>query len=400
MPKFRPLSELCSSLIALALALALLMLCQYGCGARTNVLGLTAPAEHKKDFQNQIELAEAAYDRGELEKAKEYATSALTLDPTSEDAAIIYGFVSLALAGADPFRLSRALIAAKSVSAGGAAATLASLRGVIGLQQDELLKMGSIEKTVADLPLLIPACAEIVRDEVARLKYLNEAIILICPFVDKSVLNKTDLRQQCLSTSAPRRKVDQAHFLWAFAHLTEALAFNQVLTYGTVDPNQSNLQLRVARVTGQTQASTDPAGYISAIDGLSNTMQAILPSSGICSQDARTTQFSATLFDLTAVDSAFARLSQAPASVRATLNSALGSIRNAQQQGASATNSSDVLRGQFASNIAEKVASNIDSQVAKLPVPLTTDQKEKLCSSFDNIARGSGKTSAVCGDGD
>ena len=393
MPLFRSRSEFCHSLIALGL----LTLFEFGCGARTNVLGLTVPLEHKKDFRNQIELAEAAYDRGDLAKAKDYATTALIIEPDSEEAAVIYGFISLALAGADPFGLARALIAAKNASTGGAATTLAALRGIVGLQQDELLKMGSIDKTVADLPLLIPACAEVVRDTVERLKNIDDAITLICPFVDKDVLNKTDLRQQCISTTGQRLKIAQAHFLWAFAHLTEAVAFNQVLTYGTVDPIQSNLQLRVARVTGQTQVSTDPAGYISAIDGLSNTMQAILPSSGICSQIARTTQFSATLFDLTAVDAAFARLSQAPASLRATLNSALGSIRIAQQQGHIAANSTDVLRGQFASNIADKVAASIDSQVAKLPVPLTADQKEKLCSSFENIARGSGKTTALCG---
>ena len=168
-----------------------------------------------------------------------------------------------------------------------------------------------------------------------------------------------------------------------------------MFTYSTVDPAQSNLQLRVARVSSS-QASNDPDAYISAIDSLNKTMQAILPTSGICSNEARTTQFTATVNDLAAVDAGFARLANAPATVRNTLSKALGSIRNGQDSVSSAGGSAQTLRGQIGGGAAEKLATSIDSQIGALPTPLTAEQKTKLCGSFSDIAAGSGKTAKVC----
>jgi hypothetical protein len=274
---------------------------------------------------------------------------------------------------------------------------MTALKTAIGLTTDELQSLGTVDRAVEDLPLIVPSCAELVRSSAPRLQYLNEAILATCPFVDEGVRSKLDLRQVCTSTLRDRRFADQAHFLWAFAHLTEAVVFNQVFTYATVSPPQTNLQLRVARVTDGTKAASSPDAYINAIDSLNKTIQAILPSSGICSSTARTTQFSATVYDLAAVDAGFARLAKAPASVRSTLNTALGSIRSGQDKVAAAGDSTQALRGQLGGSIAEKVAASIDSQIASLPTPLSDEQKAKLCGSFGEIAAGSGKTSKVCG---
>ncbi|MBM4251202.1 MAG: hypothetical protein FJ146_04475 [Deltaproteobacteria bacterium] len=366
------------------------------CGADQNILGRTVPSEHKKDFENQLDMARTNYDRGKFDVALRHASNALALNPESEQASILYGFINLGLAGGDPFNLAQALIAAKGASGEGAAATMTALKTAIGLTMDELQSLGTLDRTVEDLPLILPSCAETVRSSVPRLNYLNEAVLATCPFVSESVRSKLDLRQVCNSTTRERQYADQAHFLWAFTHLTEAVIFNQVFTYATVSPPQTNLQLRVARVTGSNQAANNPDTYINAISSLNKTMQSILPSSGICSASARTTQFSATVYDLAAVDAGFAQLAKAPASVRATLTTALGSIRSGQDKVAASGDSTQALRGQLGGGIAEKVAASIDSQVASLPTPLSDEQKTKLCGSFGEIAAGSGKTSKVC----
>jgi len=366
------------------------------CGADQNILGRTVPSEHKKDFENQLDMARTNYDRGKFDVALRHASNALALNPESEQASILYGFINLGLAGGDPFNLAQALIAAKGASGEGAAATMTALKTAIGLTMDELQSLGTLDRTVEDLPLILPSCAETVRSSVPRLNYLNEAVLATCPFVSESVRSKLDLRQVCTSTTRERQYADQAHFLWAFTHLTEAVIFNQVFTYATVSPPQTNLQLRVARVTGSNQAANNPDTYINAISSLNKTMQSILPSSGICSASARTTQFSATVYDLAAVDAGFAQLAKAPASVRATLTTALGSIRSGQDKVAASGDSTQALRGQLGGGIAEKVAASIDSQVASLPTPLSDEQKTKLCGSFGEIAAGSGKTSKVC----
>lgn len=371
-----------------------LILCS--CGSDVNILGRTVPSEHKKDFENQLDLARTNYDRGKLDQALKHARNALDLNPESEPASVLYGFINLGLAGSDPFGLARSLIAAKGTSGEGAASTMSALKSAIGLTTDELQLLGEKDLAVVDLPLIIPGCAEVVRATVPRLQYLNEAILAICPFVDEGIRSKSDLRQVCTSTLRERHFADQAHFLWAFAHLTEAVVFNQVFTYATVDPPQTNLQLRVTRVTSASPAAGNPDAYINAIDSLNKTMQAILPSSGICSSAARTTQFSATVNDLGAVDAGFGRLAKAPASVRATLNSALGSIKSGQDKVAAAGGSTQALRGQLGGSVAEKVAASIDSQIGSLPTPLSDEQKSKLCGSFNGIAAGSGKTSKIC----
>ena len=383
-------------LVGPLIPLFLMVFVATGCGFKANLWGRSVPGSHKQEFSNQLDLAQSSYDQGDFGEALKYAGNALTIDPSSQEAALSYGFTSMALAGCELYSLARGLVGLKDKGDGGAVATLTALRSVIGLTQDELLSMGKEDRFVADLPIILPSCAETVRQSVIRLSYLDQAIQVICPFIDSSVLNRTDRRQQCKRSDLAAATTEQAYFLWSMVHLTEALMFNQVLTYATIDPTQPNLQLRVSRLSNDKEVLSNPGRFLEALDKLSVTMQAIFPNSGICANGTPTTQFSATLNDLMAVEAGFSQLLSMPKTVRAPIDNALKALQAGSQQSPVGNGSLNKLRGQFGTTIAKSLATTIDDQISHLPVPITDDQKQSICESFDSIAFGSGQTSQYC----
>src|SRR4051812_30508876 len=72
------------------------------CSAESNVLGLVTPTTDRESYEALLTSARAAYDRGDLAKALALSAKAYLLNQKSERAAVLFGFVNLALAGADP----------------------------------------------------------------------------------------------------------------------------------------------------------------------------------------------------------------------------------------------------------------------------------------------------------
>ena len=388
----RPLRRLC-----------LLVLCALGaagCSASTNVLGLLTPSDHKQEFDNLLDLAQQSYDRGDYQTALGYATEAYADDQASERAALLYGFVNLALAGGDPMTLAKALIAqggkapAGTTTSGGATSgALGSLKSLLGLPSADLTKMGTLDTSDPRLPVIIPGCAEAVRPNVPQLVAVANAINAVCPFVSPAARITADPRQSCYDHQGEIQQPAQAAFLWAFVNLVEALAFDSVLTYATVDPTgqTSNLQLRVQ----QLQADETTGGattLVTEAQSLEQTVNAVLPPSGVCSPTAPTTMLQATVNDLLAVEAGFAQLPGVPASLVQSLSAALTTV-----EGAAAGAQAAVLRADFAKGLAGTLASAIDATGTSGQPPLTSDQKTALCASYASIAAGTSQASAVCG---
>ena len=386
-----------------------------GCGSDSNLMRALVSEDQLHTMAVYLSSARAAYDHGNLDKAWRLASNAYLLDPHSEEASILLGFIGLSIAGGDPFNLAKAMIqtndsgSAKDQSAliadnnlektpadlafnseGDAdtaqstSSTLSSFQKAINITQDEILAMGELDKSDPELPLLKPKCAEAARKDVERLKFLEQAILVSCPFVDPEARIEPDFRQSCEPYAGVRNHRNQAHFLWAFTHLTEALIFNSVLNFGSADPTgkKSNLELRAEKI--RNQQAKDPASIellVQSIKSLESALENILPKTGTCSESAPTSQLRATLYDMLGVSAGFARLASIPPKI-------VGSIRSATEQLNSRGASLQTIRSDFTRKNSQNMAAKIDDLTKDPTQPLNNAQKTAICGSIGSINGG------------
>jgi tetratricopeptide (TPR) repeat protein len=394
---------------ARSLSYLLMALVLNGCGSGTNPFRYLILESDRESFEYLYDKARAEFDAGQLQSALTSATEALRINRRSEKAALLYGFVNLALAGADPFSIAKALVGRSSNPETKQPLALGSkdfsiqvfqsllieesddpltfLQEVVGLTDAEIRQLADVDEDITDLPLLIPRCVETVRQEAWRLQYLNLAIIAVCPFIDEELRVPQDYRQVCEVTDLPRHKSNEAHFLWSFAHLTEALVFNAVLTYrGSNAPTApTNFEQRVKRLKEANQV--DPGEFIKAVDRIQLATEKILPINDKCAPQTPTSQLRATLLDLMAVERGFAKLPSIPNKIVDPLKRGISGI---VQAGGSAVS----FRGDFTKKISQDLSEKIDQVVAEKN--LSASEIEKICQDFDRISAGTQVISNTC----
>ena len=395
-----------------ALTLLVLVNLIVGCGSDSNVMRALIPEDQLHTMAVFLSTARAAYNHGDFNKAWQLASNAYSLDPHSEEASILLGFIGLSIAGGDPFGLAKAMLDANDSGSTqdqsallsdnklekaptelfftyeengetvqSTSSTLSSFQKAIKMTQEEILALGELDKSDPDLPLLKPNCAETARKDVERLKYLEMAILVSCPFVDPEARITADFRQSCDSYAGVRYQKNKAHFLWAFAHLTEALIFNSVLNFGSADPSgkKSNLELRAEKI--RNQETKDPASIgilIQSIKSLESALENILPKTGTCSDSAPTSQLRATLYDMLGVSAGFARLVSIPPKI-------VGSIRSATEKLNSSGDSLQTIRADFSKKTSQNLAVKIDELTKDPTQPLNNEQKTAICGSISSI---------------
>jgi len=374
------------------------------CGSASNINGLITPLKEKESLENLIASARASYDSGRFLESRAYAAEALNLDPYSEDASVFYGYASLALSGLDIFALAKTLTksnAKKSDSAAGDSTTgdssttsvLATLQTVLGLTDTDIAAMSTKDDTDPELPVLIPVCAEVARDAVKPLLYVNDAIAAVCPFVDSDVINTSDTRHRCTRYPGIIKQRVKAHFLWAFSHLTEALAFNLVLTYGPGSAGtaggKTNLEKRVAKVQ-QSQVTTpeELTTLVANIKSVEKTVAAILPIGSSCSASAPTTQLKALVSDMLAVDAAFKKIAGIPSKMTSALTKSMEKI-NQLQSSATSTEAnpaqSAALKAQMTKNLSSSLNTKLE-EMATAGTPIGDSEKASVCASYTSIS--------------
>lgn len=373
-----------------------------GCGTSSNVLGLLTPGVQRDTYANLLVTARAAYDRGDLPRALVLSKQAHELDPDAGEAAILYGFVNLSLAHGDPYSLAGGLIKYqkdKPVDV----SPLTALKTVIGLKDAELLSMGAVDATQAELPVIIPGCVETVRVTSARLAYVNEALVAVCPYVPVPIRVLDDVRQRCAPSARVGEESFRALFLWAFSHLSEALAFNGVLTYATADPTgkKSNLELRVDKAKSlDTTQPGNLTAFLAAFEGIRATLEAVMPLSGQCSGAAPTTLLTATLNDLLAVDLAFSAMPGIPKAMTTAIRQAVDRIRQLQTTagsgGSAQADQTKALKADLSKKITAAIAGKLDEIQEKNADQLTPAQKAQACAAYASISAGVGAVPALC----
>jgi hypothetical protein len=387
------------------------------CGPESNILGLTVPKSHKTSYAASLAGARAAYDRGDMELSLALATEAYQQNPRSEQAAIVFGYANLGVAGLEPFRLASIMAgdsetssAEKSdstssqsptenanpsdtKSASGSNSILTSLSTVLGLTANDFAQLGDIDDTDPELPLQIPKCAEDARKNLRILNLVNDALVAICPFIDPGAYVTGELRHSCESLVERGHQRGKAHFLWALSHLTEAMIFNAVLNVSNDGSGgKSNLERRVEKLQ-QTKvtSATDVTEFINKLNAFQKTVGQMLPL-GTCSEAAPTTQLRATLNDMLATAAAFRLMPGLPPSISASLEKSVASFAAKGADAADLTTKLASLRGDLTRSLTTKLSSKIDA--IQSTADLSPNQKEELCSAFNSISGGGSKSSS------
>jgi hypothetical protein len=380
----------------LALTLGLLLL---SCGASTNPIGLLIVPIDKDAFDVNLAAAQAYYDEGNFTKAEHHAEIAYGLDPISERASVLLGYVYLGIIGVGPFQLVSEMQSSSSSDSaalleGGAGAgdTLKKLSKIVGLSPADLLLMGSLDKTVPKLPILVPNCADDARDAVEKLGLVRKAIEAACPFVALETRNPGDTRHSCSVAKVQPQSPAKAHFLWALAHLTEALAFHSVLTYSTISgSSKSNLELRFDRLKEiQAEGPEQIAGLLLEVSSLESTVTKLMPVSGTCAPQRPQTQLVALLNDVISVSAAFAAMPGIPPKMAESITGAVDKIRKAESkisEGSDAASRAKALKADFTKNIGATLSAKIN-ELSGSGQELDDSQKNQLCGAYGSISGG------------
>ena len=409
--------------------LILLLVLVQGCSEEQNIWGLVpAPGgSPDKMIDYLVSMATREFDKGNYDKALELADKANQLDPGSEEAAIVLAYVRLSLAGLNPFDLAGAMVTEDEEEStdstettettettegtGDSAAEdnpLGPLASLLGLSDEgyDLVTMpgnqyvredGSILEgapasgVFADLPVLLPLTAAEARAAETRvLWHLAEAVRVICPFVAEGVkvVGEVDdprhVSEACPVTPGKPRHRGKSHFLWAFAHLTEAIAFNSVVLY---DPSGegANLIRRSDTISAGSLAVTD---YISAVTELVETLQIILPTDP---EKSAGSMLVAMVNDLEATSRAFGQLPGIPEGMTASIDAALAQLNeqkdkieqtsaSASEANASARAMQESLTSGIADNLKEQIVAKNDAG------ELSEDEKSDLCDAYSGVS--------------
>ena len=415
---------------AKALILAFCLFFQNSCNSDTNILGLTAPDSHLQSYDAQLAMGQAYYDQGDFDTALNHAELAVSLNPDSEAAAVLLGYVYLAKAGITPFGLAGKLNEEKKPSkqeddegeenqeteveteqdegsvdesegnedeeeGGGAGDALAELDGIIGLSETDFSLMGVLNLDVPSLPVIEPVCAGVARILVGKLIYMNRAISAICSFVDEEARLAEDIRHRCQLNPGPRTRKAESHILWAFAHLTEAIAFYSVMNYSTTGQGKSNLQLRVEQLQNISfESIADIGNLINSIESLAATVDRVLQTTGFCSPNHPETQLMGMINDLMAVSFAFSRLPGLPEQMTNSINKSIEKIKNIRESTSGLEGTQEQARA-AKGDLTKKMTEVIGGAISKVnPNDFSDDQASEICASYDSI-RGGGEGSNI-----
>jgi len=403
-----------------------------GCGASSNINQIWLGSEDGLD--SLILDCRVLYDAGEFDAAGDKCDKASKISPSNEEAAILSGYVALSRGGIDPYTLARKLINldsdkeadanaelyltrsekmdsladlffmqedddADSTNSNSAADSLSKLSSLINLKAEDYQYLGSLLsqengdfKTDLFKGNEIFAANEVsakLREKVEVLRYMNQSITKICSFVDDEVKVETDEtgRHNCERTANATSSA-KAHFLWAFSHLTEALVFQSVLLYqGTStsakDGSSSNFQ----------SAGNELNKFIGSLTEFSDRVADMqVATDKVFDVTSEDSMLSRTLDALDSVTKAFAKLAGLPASMTASITSAMDKIRKTGETIGGDTGDVKALKGQMtektAKVVAKKIAEAAVNETGEVVTKAESEEVAKICSDFETISQG------------
>jgi hypothetical protein len=237
------------------------------------------------------------------------------------------------------------------------------------------------------------------------LKAMNSALKYVCGFVEDGVRVAADPRdsfENCPKVEGPKTQTYKAHFLWAFAHLTEALVFQSVLLYADGKAGQkSNIEQRSDKINNADFSASGTAGlttFVTTVAELKNSVDAIFASE--TGDAGAVTQLTATLNAMQSVTLAFAALPGMPTDLTSKITTAMDEIKKIGQKinaSSETLGQSQALKGQMTETFSKTVATKIDETICKeyggncnaVPAEVkNSEDVQKLCDSYTSLANG------------
>ncbi len=397
---------------SLPLLLPLLLL---SCSESTNIMGLIAAPFVDTDAGALLSRSRIRLDAGDYEGALRDAEASLTLAPDCGACAVQAAYCHLGVAGLDMFQLARKMIEkneasaetqldteSESGNASGQLTALASLVG-LGLSDYEAItlpgnRQGELEGAPStgpfrSLPVFLPKTAPEARaSDSPTLLHIARAVEIICPFMPSPVKilgDQPDIRHgdaSCLRDEEIDKAGSNALFVWAVAHLVEAIAFHQVVLY-TQDGVTPNLQKRAAILESRSEI-TSLTEYVLAVKDLAAVVDIILPTEASA---ARASMLTAMFNDLQTVSLAFQNMAAVPEDLSKGIVDAIAELQGQKEKigssGGSASGKDegavafkDQLTEGMATELKKQISSKIDSG------QLSEQERTDLCSAYRQIS--------------
>ncbi len=377
------------------------------CGPNTNPNKLAfVRAKDKKRADTLLALGQLAYDKGDFEKAVSYGRELYEFNPKSERAAQLLAFSRLGEAGVSVFNIARKLAKSVTTESATSLAILDQIGAIFGVNDDIISMMAtsdgldtdkSTSKYFAGLPVYLPKLPgnskdmASVRASVPILAALSEAIMIICPFVDESLVKGAysksgDERYNCAKNDTYQEVKAQSYVAWAMAHIVETAVFDLVLLYtpsstslhlaakskasGSSAQLDNNLIKRVAKLQEETSSSNlklaDIGSYTAAVVKLKESFDAVFDVTD-------KSMLSQAIADLYLVADGFKLIPGMPADVTNAIDSALSDIEKTaaaiKQVGdvqATTQAFAQELNSTIAKNLSKASSTYLDSLVTKV----------------------------------
>ncbi len=356
----------------------------------SNINGFFVTDAQKEAYDELMLEATALYDAGEYADAKAKAKKAYNMSADNEEASVLYGYVTLALSGIDTFSIAKNMVGDTSDSGNSSSVGFLSFLGTaLGVTSDSIASIGTLDTgegvdEFSGLDVIVPNDMTESRVNIENLKYLNEVISVICPFVDlSSVAVDGDTRHECTSTSKELKSSGKSHFLWAFAHLGEGVYLNEALTYTNEGAEDMNIVARAEKVNTGTFT---PAGLVTAVTSLNTTINNVF-------ETGSTKAFTSLFNDLEATSKGLAAIGNVPASFTSGISTAFEKIEEAASSvsgnsGDSLTteDKTEGLRRQFTESVSESMANKLAAEISSGNV--TGSDKDELCTAWEGISQG------------
>lgn len=365
------------------------------CG-KLNGNGLFVSQKEKDATDTLLHEAQYHYDQGEFEKGRELAAKVYDNNPNSERAATLLAYIHLGLAGVDVFDLASNLIdmgttktttpGQTSSSSKSASETLNELAAIIGMSQDEFLGLTQGGAPVAteisafqSLPIYDPKSAGDARAlGFGVVDNINKAIAYICPFVNETAKVAAEPRDQCTHTENTELSSNaKVHFIWSFAHLTEAVAFNTVVLYRQAG-SDPNLMLRANALNS---LQNNVASYATAALELASNVDEVLPVTDNASM------LTAIFNDFEATINGFDAIVGLPDKMRSQIEKAFTGLKEQRDKLSSISDVTQKNNTAMKQQLTKQAKTKMQEQIKQMndKGQLTGEDKTKICDAYKQI---------------
>lgn len=414
-----------NSVLSLAFLLSL-----WGCGEDQNFNQIFVDDGQKKAFDHLLATAQTKYDKGNYSEAADLAQQVVNKDGENEDAIVMLGYSKMAMAGADIINIAKNLVdqnAGTHICEGGemkevdssttSTATsdaennpLEQLLCAFNVtdEQKALLILDNNESTDADgnvvvkgesdntlftdYPVDLPKLAGDARESGnAAITKINEVITLVCPFVKESAKvlvangnDEDDARHLCTASTRPRHASAKVAFIWAVAHLVEAVWFNTIVV-NDVDM----LSQRVEALEGSLalNTTTNISQYLGGLAEMVDVLDVVMPSTSNASNPS---MMNAMINNLYATVAAFTAVDGMPSSVTSSLDGFLTKIKASANKVKDSTSSASSNTGASTAGLKEQLndglAKELETQITNNKSDFSAEELSQACEAYDSFS--------------